>query len=933
MGKGSVIRGAGVAAAIAVVAFLGFKSTSVSFRQYRTYRELLAHQIESDSEVELAVLRERYTLIDLQAPINQALAEELAIQSELSDTVPSFITGGGRQQLQQQLDRDNELLLQKQDLIVEFEQRNAELKQALIQLPDLIRELQRTSSADLELERLLDSILLYTMATDEQLVLTIEDDLSVIEPQLTAGLFANRDDAQQVLELAQVVLDNKPVVDQLVDEILELPLTENIHELEETFASLHQAAVGRAGLYRNLAYLLTLGLLGAAALWVIAYLRRSRQQTASVLESITDAFVALDQNWKITYANPQAADILKQDLQFLLGKDFWQTFPATLGSRYAQQYRQAAADRTVAGFETYYESTERWLQIRAYPGSEGLSLFLQDVTERKEAEMQLRQLNRDLDVRVQDRTSRLEKAMETAEAARVRAEDANRSKSEFMANMSHELRTPLNAIIGYSEMLEEDAEDGGQEEYVPDLRKIQGSGKHLLGLINSVLDLSKIEAGRMELYLEDVNVKQLVDQIVDTIQPLAQKSGNHLSVYCPSDIGTIYADQTKLRQSLFNLLSNACKFTENGDVSLTVEQIAAVDPAIFEGEWLRLTVSDTGIGMTLDQQNKVFDAFAQADSSTTRKFGGTGLGLTITQQFLNMMGGAVAVESAYGEGTTFTIELPGRVPSQSATAEPFYATATVADRSSERSFDASWKTVLVIDDDADSREILQRSLTDAGYNVACAATGEQGLALASELMPDAITLDVMMPQKDGWSVLKALKEQPDLAEIPVILLSIVEDRPLGHSLGAVDYLTKPIDRPRLLNVLSKHLSDVGTPTILVVEDDVNAREIMGRFLQQQDWRVDLTSNGREALTYLAREIPDMILLDLMMPELDGFGLMKEIQKNPDWAKIPVIVVTAKALTADEQQQLEGVAKVYQKADFDRQSLLADVRSVVSGAAE
>ncbi|MEO1591118.1 MAG: response regulator, partial [Cyanobacteria bacterium J06632_22] len=693
-----------------------------------------------------------------------------------------------------------------------------------------------------------------------------------------------------------------------------------------------QAAVSRAGMYRNLAYLLTLGLLGAAALWTIAYLRRSRQQTVSVLESITDAFVALDQNWKITYANPQAADILKQDLKFLLGKDFWQTFPATLGSRYAQQYRQAVAEQTVAGFETYYESTERWLQIRAYPGREGLSLFLQDVTERKQAEEQLKQLNRDLDVRVQDRTSRLERAMETAEAARVRAEDANRSKSEFLANMSHELRTPLNAIIGYSEMLEEDAEDGGQDDYIPDLRKIQGSGKHLLGLINSVLDLSKIEAGRMELYLEDFSVKQLVENIADTIQPLAQKSGNHLSVYCPNDIGTLHADQTKLRQSLFNLLSNACKFTENGDVSLTVEQITAPDDDMAEGDWLRFTVTDTGIGMTIEQQKKVFNAFAQADSSTTRKFGGTGLGLTITRQFLQMMGGTVAVDSDYGEGTTFTVELPRRTTAQTPPGtDPFYAQSSQQD--ADAVFDTTRKIVLVIDDDADSREILQRSLTDAGYNVACAVSGKQGLALARQLQPDAITLDVMMPQQDGWSVLKALKEDPDVVDIPVILLSIVDDRPLGHSLGAADYLTKPIDRPRLLNVLSKHLSTVSSPNILVVEDDVNAREIMGRFLTQQDWRVDLATNGREALKHLEQATPDLILLDLMMPELDGFEMMEALQSNPDWAKIPVIVVTAKELTASEQQQLDGVAKIYQKADFDRQALLADVRSVVSSAAE
>ena len=388
---------------------------------------------------------------------------------------------------------------------------------------------------------------------------------------------------------------------------------------------------------------------------------------------------------------------------------------------------------------------------------------------------------------------------------------------------------------------------------------------------------------------------------------------------------------------MFNLLSNACKFTEDGDITLTVEQILTVDSTIYDGPWLRFIVSDTGIGMKDDQIEKIFDAFTQADASTTRKYGGTGLGLAITKKFINMMGGEITVESIHGQGTTFSLVLPQMVQAPNPKGKTFFAPTPLSDgepiampRVSTNP--DSQPTVLVIDDDPDAREILRRSLDEAGYNVVCAANGEQGLTLAGELLPDAITLDVMMPEMDGWAVLRQLKEMPVVAEIPVILLSIVDDRPTGHSLGAADYLTKPIDRKRLLSVLEAHLSDQEAPNILVVEDDVNAREIMGRFLQRQDWTIELASNGREALQYLDNTRPDLIVLDLMMPEMDGFEFIQVLRQNADWQDIPVIVVTAKALTVTDQQQLEGVARVYQKADLDRQELLSELQAMVSAKA-
>ncbi|NET39534.1 MAG: response regulator, partial [Cyanothece sp. SIO1E1] len=558
---------------------------------------------------------------------------------------------------------------------------------------------------------------------------------------------------------------------------------------------------------------------------------------------------------------------------------------------------------------------------------EGISIFLQDVTERKQAADAMHRLNQELDERVKARTTQLASSMKIAEAARQKAEAANRSKSEFLANMSHELRTPLNAIIGYSEMLEEDAENIGQDDFVPDLQKIRGSGKHLLRLINDVLDLSKIEAGRMELTPETFEIRPMLKDVVSTLQPLAEKQGNSVSIECSAHIGMMHADQTKVRQSLFNLLSNANKFTQRGQIKLTVTAQRHQNHL----PWLRFEISDTGIGMTPDQLQKVFQAFTQADASTTRKYGGTGLGLTITDRFVRMMGGEVTVTSQYGQGTTFTIDLP-----QGVDAAPPNSPLAVAKTSSPAQTRAISReyfgTVLVIDDDIDAREILQRALVNAGYQVVCAERGQKGLQLAMELQPDVITLDVLMPEMDGWSVLTALKANPAVAHIPVILLTMADDQTLGYTLGAADYLTKPIDPNRLTATLEKYRSGQTTPWVLVVEDEPHSREMMTRLLIRAGWNVREADNGRRALELLSDSPFGLILLDLMMPGMDGFEFLHQMRQRPEWRTIPVVVVTAKDLTAAEHRQLgDAVQSFYQKGSLDQQQLLAEIEEFVSMA--
>ena len=519
-------------------------------------------------------------------------------------------------------------------------------------------------------------------------------------------------------------------------------------------------------------------------------------------------------------------------------------------------------------------------------------------------------------------------------AARTAADEANQAESTFLANMSHELRTPMNAIIGYSEMLQEEAADLAQESLIPDLQKIHGAGKHLLSLINGILDLSKVEAGKMTLYIEEFDVAELTHDVAATIQPLIAKNGNKLIVECPADIGLMRADLTKVRQTLFNLLSNASKFTEKGTITLNVARHSNVessaqathgsDSTLESRATLAFSVTDTGIGITPEQMGRLFEAFSQADASTTRKFGGTGLGLAISRKFCQLMGGDIAVESEPGKGTTFTVTLPVKVRDQSDRTDQ-----TDPSPIPHSALHTPHSTILVIDDDANVRDLMERTLTKDRYRVVTAADGAHGLALAKELTPNVITLDVMMPGMDGWAVLTALKADPDTADIPVIMLTIVDDKNMGFALGAADYFTKPIDWQRLAGALKKHRRSSAAQTVLLVEDDSNTRDMLRRSMEKEGWSVTEAENGRIGLERLTESIPALILLDLMMPEMDGFTFMEELRRRSDAKQIPIIVITAKDLTEDDRRRLNGeVARILQKGETSTDDLLVEIRSLI-----
>jgi PAS domain S-box-containing protein len=507
--------------------------------------------------------------------------------------------------------------------------------------------------------------------------------------------------------------------------------------------------------------------------------------------------------------------------------------------------------------------------------------------------------------------------MRELDKAREAAEIANRAKSQFLANMSHELRTPLNAIILYTELLRDEATDRGLEDFLPDLKKIHGAAKHLLALINDVLDLSKIESGKLELVLETFDVPAMIRDVVTTIAPLAQKNANRLEVHCPDDVGTMYADLTKVRQSLFNLLSNACKFTEGGTVRLDVAHEER------DGNQFTFRVADTGIGMTPEHLGKLFKPFSQVDPSATRRFGGTGLGLAITRHFCEAMGGEITVESRPGVGSDFLIRLPAAVGDAKAEPRPAPPPAPPRPRGG---------AILVIDDNSTAREALRQFLTRKGFRAEAAATGEEGLRLARQLHPLVIMLDVVMPGMNGWAVLTALKDDPELADIPVVLFTgVVDDRTEALRRGASDFVVKPVDPDRLTAILRQYCGGPVALRALVVDDDADLRRRLRRLLEQEGCEVDEAADGREGLACLAEQKPGLILLDLLMPGMDGFEFLAELQRREEGRSVPVIILTAMDLTAADRRRLGGpVEKILQKRSLGQEQLLAEIGALMAG---
>jgi len=629
-----------------------------------------------------------------------------------------------------------------------------------------------------------------------------------------------------------------------------------------------------------------------------------RRMIETAIETISDGFVLFDRDDRLVLCNRRFREIYPRlDDVAQPGTPF-------------STILEVGVERGV--IETKAQSADAWIaeRLRKHSNPEGLVEYHHGtvwvrISEQRTPDGSTVVVYTDIS-ELKQRQRELEDAMQQAEAA-------NRAKSAFLANMSHELRTPLNAIIGLTEMMASNASRFGTEKALEPLRRVHRAGKHLLELINQVLDLSKIEAGKLELNPETINVHRLVDEVVGTARSLAEQNKNILTVECATDIAPLYVDALRLRQILLNLLSNACKFTKNGEVSLRVTPVSA------DGhEWLDFSVADSGIGMTQEQVNKLFQEFTQADQTTARRYGGTGLGLAITRRLCRMMGGDVSVTSEAGKGSTFTVRLPAE------TAKPAEAAVVPADAAADAA--AIGDCVLVIDDDATARELIANHLREDGFSVVTASSGRDGLKRAEEMHPIAITLDVLMPDLDGWTVLAALRGNPQLADIPVVMATITDQQRKGMTLGAAGYLTKPVDRDQLIALLRPFQARVRPTQVLMVEDDPAQRMSIRSILEPQNWSVTEAENGRVALERLKERIPDIILVDLMMPEMDGFQLVAALRECPEWRRIPAIVITALDLTAADHKRLNSAVEgILLKGSFDPIQLVRLVREAVASA--
>jgi signal transduction histidine kinase/DNA-binding response OmpR family regulator/HAMP domain-containing protein len=634
----------------------------------------------------------------------------------------------------------------------------------------------------------------------------------------------------------------------------------------------------------------------------------ARQRLIDAIESINEGFALYDANDRLVLCNSRYEELLypETDVPMTPGTPFETVIrrAAELGLIEEAKGRvdawvaeRLARHKNPVAAEAQHRDGDRWIQVseRRIAGGGTVAVYT-DITEIKRHAAQL-------------------------ELARDQAMAATRAKSQFLTNMSHELRTPLNAIIGITEMLKEEAEETGEEPLIEPLDRIHHAGAHLLALINEILDLAKIESGKFELHPEEVDLGCLMEDVARTAMPLAEKNGNRLDISIASDLGRVQLDPLRTSQVVLNLLSNACKFTRNGAVTLRASRETGSG-----GDLVIISVQDTGIGLTEDQCAKLFQEFTQADGSTTRKYGGTGLGLAISRRLCRLMGGEIEVRSTVGKGSTFTVTLPagkgstGKPGSHSDLRHsPIYSQPS-----------GQGRRALVIDDEDTSRDILRQILTREGFDVMTAESGLQGVQMARDFRPSIITLDVLMPDPDGWSILQELTRDAELRDIPVIMVTIVDEENRAYTVGAAAYLTKPVNRECLLKALASCRPDHASPRILVIEDDPHTRGWLTRILREDGWEAAEAENGHVALERLPLVNPDIVLLDLMMPEMDGFEFVDVIRRDEKTRHLPLIALTAAELSEEDHRRLSGgVRKILRKRLGGKDEVLSSLREVIA----
>jgi len=654
-------------------------------------------------------------------------------------------------------------------------------------------------------------------------------------------------------------------------------------------------------------------------------LRDQHFYTRSLIESNIDALMATDPRGIITDVNKQTEALTGCTRDELIGAPFKNYF--TDPDRAEAAINRVLTEGKVTNYELTARARDGTLTVVSYNATtfhdrdrvlQGVFAAARDVTELRRFDQALRQKNDEL-------------------------ENASRMKSEFLANMSHELRTPLNAIIGFSEVLRDGLMGDLTDKQRAFIGNIFDSGQHLLSLINDILDLSKVEAGKMTLDLETVPVASSFMNSMSIIREKAATRHIRLIMDAVEDLGTIQVDARKLKQIVYNLLSNAVKFTHGGQVTLHASRVSREDVGVLSGPWpgrslpladnqfaefLKISVTDSGIGIPDQGMEQLFRPFSQIDSGLARKFEGTGLGLAMVKLLAQLHGGTVAVESAVGEGSRFTAWLPVRGPDDGRAAVRSPTTAPIVRRPGANN-------ALMVEDDPRSAVLLRLQLEAEGFNVLHAVSGEDGLALAMQQPLSLITLDIMLPDMDGWEFLARLKQVPALARIPVVIISIVADQSKGYALGAAAVLQKPFSRKELYDALIDiglfPITEGAALKVLVVDDDPKAVELIAIRLEGLASTVLRAYSGREAIELARRELPDLIVLDLMMPDVNGFEVVEVLHQQLDTARIPMLVITAKQITAADLAELNGfVSAIMDKVEFDPLRFIDEVRRAVSG---
>ncbi|MBK8182404.1 MAG: response regulator [Candidatus Competibacteraceae bacterium] len=637
----------------------------------------------------------------------------------------------------------------------------------------------------------------------------------------------------------------------------------------------------------------------------------ARSLLADVIERAPVGLALLDQHLQIHQANNAFAKMAAENGKLRAGsrlasvapqidKSLRQRISSAIAIR--RRFEDTEAEKLI---DVLIDDKQLYFKASVFPAtlvddtgaeSPGVGIVLNDMTRQRQSELEL-------------------------ELARDAAESANRAKSTFIANMSHELRTPLTAVLGYCELIEEDLSDLGQESILTDVNKINSNARHLLGLINDVLDLSKIEAQKMDVHAVEFTVGAMLEELEAATGSLIAKNNNTLSLTADALDTVLVTDDLKVKQILLNLIGNAAKFTTDGQIAVHATQVEKNNVA-----HTQFTVKDTGIGMSKEQVANLFQRFTQADETTTRKYGGTGLGLALTRALSKMLGGGIDVESVEGEGTTFTLVIPTRYEARVVHAETG-AEVTPAEKGT--SSDASKRnipSVLVVDDDPSARELLTRHLEREGFTVTTASSGAEALEQIKTVKPLAVLLDVMMPGLDGWHVLKAIRANPDTKDIPVIMQTVLDDRNFAYALGATSYLKKPARRDEL----AKALQLLATPTagheVLIVDDDQAANERLIEMLTRDGWNCRMALNGVEALKALTDHQPDLVLIDLIMPEMDGYAFIREVRKNAKFDDLPMVIMTAEDVRSGKVRELASeTAGIVQKGSLPLADLVADLR--------